>query len=219
MAFDPSQLPPGFKIPGQKTLIAHASIMCVVFVLFLPIAALTVRAPLNKIRVTRLHAPFQVANVVLAVIGMGLGSSVATTRHIPKGSTPHILLGYVIVGLLVAVQPVMGILQHSYFRKAGRRGVFGWMHLLLGRLILILGLVNGARGFKLARDEKTAPYYAVVGVICAVYVVLLLWDWRGQRYWKNRKSEEANLQNRASMNGHRSGDEEIDLHTRGESRN
>ncbi|KIW57833.1 hypothetical protein PV05_02390 [Exophiala xenobiotica] len=214
MASDPSQLPPGFEIPGQNTLIAHASIMCLVFVLFIPIAALTVRAPLNKIRVTRLHAPVQIANVVLAVVGMGLGSSVATTRHIPKGSTPHILLGYVIVGLLVAVQPVLGILQHLYFRKAERRGIFGWIHLLLGRLILILGLVNGARGFKLARDGETASYYAVLGLVCAAYIGVLLWDWRGQRYWKDRKSARSDMPNTDSTNARRPGDEEIDLHSR-----
>jgi hypothetical protein len=192
--------------------------MCVVFVLLMPIAALTVRTPFNKIRVTRLHAPFQIANVVLALVGMGLGSSVATTLHILKGSTPHVVLGYVIVGLLVAVQPLLGILQHLYFRKAERRGIFGWIHLLLGRSILILGLVNGARGFKLARDGKTAPYYAVFGLICAVYIGVLLWDWRGQRYWKDRKSagpNGPNLPNTASVDKHRPDDEGIDLHTRG----
>ena len=215
MASDPSQLPPGFEIPGQTTLIAHASIMCLVFVLFMPIAALTVRAPLNGIRVTRLHAPFQVANVVLAVVGMGLGSSVATTRRIPKGSTPHILLGYMIVCLLVSVQPVLGILQHLYFRKAERRGIFGWIHLLLGRFILILGLVNGARGFKLARDGKTAPYFAILGLMWAVYIGVLVWDWRGQKYWKDRKSAGPNVPNTASTNGNRPGDNVIDLHTRG----
>ncbi|KAK5382478.1 hypothetical protein LTS13_003142 [Exophiala xenobiotica] len=180
MAFDTSQLPQGFEIPGQTALIAHASIICVVFVLLMTIAAITVRTPFNRIRVARLHAPFQIANVVLALVGIGLGSSVATTRHIPKGSTPHVVLDYVIVGLLVAVQPDLGVLQHLYFRKAERRGIFGWIHLFLGRSILILGLVNGARGFKLARDGKTAPYYAVFGLICAVYICVLLWDWRGR---------------------------------------
>lgn len=187
-SFDPSSLPPGFEIPGQKVLIAHAAVMCIVFVLLLPIAALTTRSPL-KIKVTKLHAPWQIFNVVLAVIGMGLGSSVASTRKIPKGETPHILLGYVLVGLLIGVQPVLGILQHLYFRKAERRGVFGWIHLLLGRVILVLGLVNGARGFKLAHDNKTAPYFAVLGVICALYVGVLLWDWLAPRY-KARKAKQ-----------------------------
>jgi len=187
MSFDPSNLPPGFEIPGQKALVAHAAVMCIVFVLFLPIAALTTRSPL-KVKITKLHAPWQIANVILAIVGMGLGSSVATTRHIPKGKTPHVLLGYVLVGLLISVQPVLGILQHLYFRKAERRGIFGWIHLLLGRLILILGLVNGARGFKLAYDNKTAPYFAVLGIVCALYVGVLLWDWLAPRY-RARKAE------------------------------
>lgn len=187
-SFDPSTLPPGFEIPGKKVLIAHAAVMCIVFVLSLPLAALTTRSPL-KVKVTKLHAPWQIVNVILAIIGMGLGSSVATTLHIPKGKTPHILLGYVLVGLLIGVQPVLGILQHLYFRKAERRGVFGWIHLLLGRAILVLGLVNGARGFKLAYDNKTAPYFAVLGIVCAFYVGVLLWDWLAPRY-KARKAGE-----------------------------
>ncbi|KEF59005.1 uncharacterized protein A1O9_03848 [Exophiala aquamarina CBS 119918] len=198
MSFDPSNLPPGVEIPGQKALIAHAAVMCIAFVLFIPIAALTTRSPL-KLKVTKLHAPWQVVNVILAIIGMGLGSSVASTRHIPKGETPHVLLGYVLVGLLIGVQPVLGILQHLYFRKAERRGIFGWIHLLLGRVILVLGLVNGARGFKLAHDNKTAPYFAVLGIVCAFYVGVLLWDWLAPRY-KARKADEHHTPNHSLAN-------------------
>lgn len=180
-SFDPSNLPPGFEIPGQKTLIAHASVMCIVFVLSLPIAALTVRSPL-KVKVTRLHAPWQMFNVILATIGLGLGVSVASTRKIPSGQTPHILLGCIIVGLLIGVQPILGILQHRFFRKNKRRGVFGWIHLLLGRIIIVLGLVNGATGFKLAHDDKTAPYFAMLGIVIAFYIGVLLWDWLAPRY-------------------------------------
>jgi hypothetical protein len=105
----------------------------------------------------------------------------------------------VLVGLLIGVQPVLGILQHLYFRKAERRGVFGWSHLLLGRIILVLGLVNGARGFKLAHDNKTAPYFAVLGLICALYVGVLFWDWLAPRY-KARKAERN--QNSDERHGH-----------------
>jgi hypothetical protein len=76
-----------------------------------------------------------------------------------------------------------------------------------------LGLVNGARVFKLARDENNTPFYAALGVMCAVYAAVLLWDWRGQRYWKSRKSDGANGPDRSSIEGHAPDDEEIDLDT------
>lgn len=189
MSSVPPELPPGFEIPGQKELIAHATLMCIVFVLFLPIAALTTRSPL-KARVSRVHAPWQIFNVVLAVTGMGLGITVARKRSIPVAATPHAILGFVIIGCLVVFQPALGVLQHRYFQKTSRRGAFGWVHLLLGRLLLILGLVNGARGFHLARDNKTAPYFAVLAVICTIYVAVLLWDWLQPKYKQRKASGE-----------------------------
>ncbi|KIX03680.1 uncharacterized protein Z518_07233 [Rhinocladiella mackenziei CBS 650.93] len=214
MASPPPAFPPGFEPPGQNLLIAHASLMCVVFVLFLPIAALTTRSPLNA-RVTRVHAPWQLLNVVIVIIGMSLGISVAKKRHIPMGSTPHVVLGFVIVGCLIVLQPALGIVQHLYFRKHGRRGLFGWTHILLGRILLILGLVNGARGFKLARDNKDAPYYAILGVICLVYVGVLLWDWFGPKYLRDKQQRHgtSGRNNSNSANG-----DEVEMRTPPEDR-
>lgn len=186
MTLYPPELPPSIEIPGQKKLIAHAALMCVVFVLLLPLAALTTRSPI-KARVTRVHAPGQIFNVVVAIIGMSLGISVARTRKIPLGSTPHFVLGFVVIACLVILQPVLGVLQHHHFRNQASRGVFGWGHLLLGRALWILGLINGVRGFKLAHDSKAAPYYAVLAVICVLYVAVLLWDWLGPKYFSRKR--------------------------------
>ncbi|KAK5047367.1 hypothetical protein LTR84_006890 [Exophiala bonariae] len=202
-SFDPSNLPPGFEIPGQKALVAHAAIMCIVFVLSMPIAALTTRSPI-KVKVTKLHAPWQMFNVILAITGLGLGASVASNRKIASGETPHILLGCIIVGLLIGVQPVLGILHHLFFRKNNRRGTFGWIHLLLGRIIMVLGLVNGATGFKLAHDNKTVPYFAMLGVVCTVYIGVLLWDWLAPHYKAHKSATQ-----QASVPGHTS--ETIDM--------
>lgn len=177
-----------YHAPGQKVLVAHATIMCVTFMLLMPVAALTTRLPI-KVKITKLHVPWQILNVILVLIGMGLGTSVSNTRSVSKGHTTHILLGYSIVGLVVGVQPILGILQHLYFRKAGRRGIFGWMHMLLGRSIFILAWTNGSLGYKLADNHSTTAHYTFLGIIAALYISVLLWDWLSPKY-KQRKGRE-----------------------------
>jgi hypothetical protein len=148
------------NVPGQSMLVAHAALMCCTFVVLFPLAALTVRVSLS-VRATRLHAPWQLANLAIAVSGAGLGIALAKKRHIPIGHTPHTVVGLVVVGCLLLVQPAMGWLQHLHSRKTARRSPFGWAHLLLGRVLLILSVINGGRGFSLAHYHQYKAYIVV----------------------------------------------------------
>jgi threonine/homoserine/homoserine lactone efflux protein len=179
----------GANVPGQSMLVAHAALMCCAFVVLFPLAALAVRVPLS-VRVTRLHAPWQLANLAVAVSGTGLGIALAKERHIPIGHTSHTIVGLVVVGCLLLVQPAMGWLQHQRSRKTARRSPFGWMHVFLGRVLLILGVINGGRGFSLAHDHQYKAYIVVVAVVGAFYMAVLVWNWlRSRRQLWTRKAD------------------------------
>jgi hypothetical protein len=200
LALSPSA---GANVPGQSMLIAHAALMCCAFVVLFPLAALAVRVP-PSIRVTRLHAPWQLANLAIAVSGAGLGIALAKKRHIPIGHTPHTIVGLVVVGCLLLVQPAMGWLQHLHSRKTARRSPFGWMHVLLGRVLLILGVINGGCGFSLAHDHQYKAYIVVVAVVGTFYIAVLVWNWfsskRQLRTQNADKGEGEEGQNRGVIN-------------------
>ena len=125
--------------------------------------------------------PRQLANLAIAVSGAGLGIALAKKCYIPMGHTSHTVVGLVVVGCLLLVQPAMGWLQHLHSRKTARRSPFGWTYLLLGRVLLVLSVVNGGRGFSLAHDHQYKAYIVVVVVVGAFYMAVLVWNWLSSR--------------------------------------
>ena len=90
--------------------------------------------------------------------------------------------------LFTAAQPLLGFLQHSYFRKNKRRGPFGHAHLWLGRILIILGVVNGGLGLRLVDndgdDGKWRSIYIGLAVTMGVlYVVIVV----GTSLFKRRR--------------------------------
>jgi hypothetical protein len=87
----------------------------------------------------------------------------------------------VVVACLVLFQPGMGLLQHRYFRKTGGKGPFAYLHRWLGRVMIILGVVNVGLGFEITGiGSSDVPigaviaYGAVAGVIAIVYTVIVM---------------------------------------------
>lgn len=81
-----------------------------------------------------------------------------------------------LVALFATAQPIIGFLQHRHFRNYKARGVFGYMHLWLGRILIVLGVVNGGLGLKLSDEEgkaKTA-YIAIAAVVGSIYILTLM---------------------------------------------
>ena len=71
----------------------------------------------------------------------------------------------VVIALLL--QPVFGFIHHWRFLKKQRRGKWTILHVWYGRLLIILGMVNGGLGLHLASDGQA---YSKAGMIA--YAVL-----------------------------------------------
>ncbi|KAL1970120.1 hypothetical protein VTN77DRAFT_6525 [Rasamsonia byssochlamydoides] len=172
---------------------AHGILMSISFLVLFPAFALTLYlVPYSK-TASRIHAPLQVATLVLVVAGFGLGIQVERSFELARQHHP--VIGTVVVVYLLVCQPVMGYLQHRYFvrrRKQqgqgeevteGTTSVFGYLHRWVGRAMLVLGIVNGGLGLQLARKEagdQGAPrgveiaYGVVAGVVGVVYLVVVV---------------------------------------------
>ena len=80
-------------------------------------------------------------------------------------------MGTIVVALL-GLQPILGWLHHQYFLKNQRRGLISHAHIWYGRILMILGIVNGGLGLQLADAPKafTIAYSVVAGIVSILYV-------------------------------------------------
>lgn len=140
---------------------AHAAIMCSTFVALMPLGTLLVYLPTGSKRISYIHAPFQIFNACLTIAGLVLGVLLCSPG---EPSSYHAVIGYVIVGFIVLVQPSLGLWQHLLFRKTGLKTTYGVTHRWLGRCIIWLGIINGGLGFYLAgpAPNNTSPIWGVL---------------------------------------------------------
>ncbi|KAL4971491.1 hypothetical protein BDW66DRAFT_165143 [Aspergillus desertorum] len=171
----PSQL--GDAGSGGGILMAHGFIMSIAFVLLFPSFGLLIAFPVRG-AVVKVHAPLQIFALLFVIAGMGLGIKMGTDNDIMDNAHPA--LGLIVVGVLILFQPAMGLLQHLHFRRTGKKSIFASLHRWLGRLAIILGVVTGGLGFRLAGIDsnpytpKSAviAYSVIVGVMGLVYVAV-----------------------------------------------
>ncbi|KAF7173451.1 hypothetical protein CNMCM6106_007547 [Aspergillus hiratsukae] len=161
----------------RKKRIAHAVLMIVAFVLFFPLIALGV--PLfPSSRTVVIHACLQLSTLALVIAGFGLGISMAISLDL-VGSY-HPIIGIVVVSCLVLFQPAMGLIQHRYFRRTGKKSVASYIHRWLGRTLITLGIINAGLGFRLTGiGTSVAPtgaviaYGVVAGLVWVSYVLIV----------------------------------------------
>ena len=85
----------------------------------------------------------------------------------------HPVIG-IVVFILLLIQPVLGVWHHRNFRIFKRRTLSSHLHLWDGRIIIILGIVNGGLGLHIAHAEDTAKlaYTIVAAIFGGTWVVL-----------------------------------------------
>lgn len=87
----------------------------------------------------------------------------------------HTILGTVVVALLL-FQPLFGFLHHRRFMATQKRGKMTLFHVWYGRILILLGMLNGGFGLKLAANSPggNIAYGVVAGVIGATYVAVMV---------------------------------------------
>ncbi|KAF2671347.1 hypothetical protein BT63DRAFT_477849 [Microthyrium microscopicum] len=164
----------------------HACIMSIVFIILYPLGAIAVHLPIDKIsflrntylrnKIPSIHVPIQVLATVMMVGAMALGIRLAQDTDRLSGSVPaHVIIGLVVVAVIVLVQPAMGILQHRHFKRTGGKSVFAYVHRWVGRLSILLGIINNGLGFQLAMEDNVIPTGSIIRNFVIVGVLLLIW--------------------------------------------
>lgn len=169
-----------------SVLAAHGVIMALVMAVLYPLGSLVM--PL--VGKWWVHGAWQVIAFCLMWAGFGLGVETARQRDMVSGANQpsacptsrltvtqifterHTILGTVVVALM-AIQPGLGYLHHLQYLKTRRRGVVSYVHIWWGRILMVLGVVNGGLGLHLSseRNSLVVAYSVVAAVTFLCYVL------------------------------------------------
>ncbi|KAL2847493.1 hypothetical protein BJY01DRAFT_212446 [Aspergillus pseudoustus] len=167
--------------PSTAVLVAHGTLMAVAFIILFPISALSLHLIPSAKTVTRIHAPLQL--LTLCVVAAGLGIGVYLAVQVDELASYHTIVGFIVVGTLIVFQPALGLLQHLHFRKTREKSAYAYIHRWFGRIMILLGIINGGLGIMLVGigepgNPKTVVvvYSALAGVVVLIYIaILVLW--------------------------------------------
>jgi len=154
--------------------LVHALVLILAFLIVFPLGALSI----GILKSVKIHMIFQTGGLALGVIGAASGFYLSTVYNRSK----HFSSGHQIIGLLLVMaligQWVGGFLHHRQFAKTH----VPWMNglpikghrMVMGPLILVLGLTNGAIGFRFAVANQYNRIYIPIAIVVMIAVALLI---------------------------------------------
>lgn len=136
---------------------AHAICATLAFAFLFPVGGIMIR--LASFRgLWLVHGLFQIFAYILFIAAAGLG--LFMVHEIPPQahvwSYAHPIIGLVLLAVLF-FQPWSGLLHHLGFKRDPRRGFFSYAHIWIGRIAIILGIINGGLGLQLSRFYGIVP--------------------------------------------------------------
>lgn len=70
---------------------------------------------------------------------------------------------------LMSIQPIIGMIHHRGYKKTQRRSWASYAHIWYGRIIMLLGIINGGLGLRLVGTEGAMKQaYIAMAVIFPV---------------------------------------------------
>ena len=175
---------------ASRVLIIHAVLASAVWVIFIPSFAILLRLNIKNPIVLKTHAIAQILSYVIYVVAAGMGIWLAqqsAAYGIWNDPHPKVGIAILVIGFF---QPIFGAVHHRIYKKratnvaAGRstkapgRTAVGRIHLWVGRILILLGVINGGLGIRLAsaspfQTESTSQKAGIAyGVIAAVMFLL-----------------------------------------------
>lgn len=150
-------------INRKAVLRCHGVLASVAFVLLFPLGGILIRVG-NFPGLIWAHAALQMVAWALFVTAVGLGIYYGNTAGLLHEKHP--IIGLVLFVVMI-FQPFLGYLHHLRFVKTGGRSLFSHGHIWIGRIAIILGIINGGLGMKLAQVSNT--FYIVYSVFAGVF--------------------------------------------------
>lgn len=70
-------------------------------------------------------------------------------------------------------QPFIGFIHHRQYQKAQHRGLLSYIHIWYGRILMLLGVINGGLGLQLVGTSGSmrTVYIAMASIFGAIYII------------------------------------------------
>ncbi|TVY94423.1 hypothetical protein LAWI1_G000753 [Lachnellula willkommii] len=164
----------------------HACIMILAFVGLMPIGILVLRVMDSP----KWHGVNQTLSVVVALVGACVGIYAGTMFNRTKNfNSAHQILGLMVIVLMIG-QFVVGFMHHRMYKKTQAPTKLAPIHVWLGRIVIIAGIVDGFLGFPLALNPKYD--WALLALVLLVIIFMgPLAFWRYKRNVQKAKTEAA----------------------------
>ncbi|WQF88109.1 Putative cytochrome b561/ferric reductase transmembrane [Colletotrichum destructivum] len=165
----------GFNIQeAMHTRRVHGILGTIAFVIVFPIGSIAMRIVPGRFS-WFIHALVQMAGFVLYIAAAALG--IKLTQEVRFGNTSlyeistinfHPIIGLIILAIFF-FQPLFGYLHHAQFKKYGVRQIWSYLHLMVGRLLIPLGIINGGLGLYISNSPKAFKIaYSILAVVFGI---------------------------------------------------
>lgn len=173
---------------SNTILLAHGVMASLAFVAIFPIGGIIIRLA-NFSGLVWIHAAIQILGYLVFTCAVGMGIWIAMKGNYLTNHHP--IIGLVLFVLLFA-QPFGGLLHHRMYKKSGSRSIVSYLHVNLGRVLILLGMINGGLGLKLAGVARkyVIVYSVFAGVMGVAYIAAMV---VGEM--KKKKQERGNMSN------------------------
>lgn len=169
----PSSSGTGNRSMRSNILLVHGIFASLAFLVFFPVGAIIIR--LGRFNnVLQVHIATQVFSWLLFITAFGLGLYYGITGNYMTEAHP--IIGIVLVAMMF-VQPIAGWLHHLQFLRTGQRSAVSHGHIWIGRVAIILGMINGGLGLELGgvKTGYVIAYSVVAGIIGLAYIALIVY--------------------------------------------
>jgi len=158
----------------ENIIWTHAILATLSWGLFFPLGAILVRVVTKNAR--NVHYMVQVLGFLMFSTAFGLGAFMATYLKLWVTWNGHAILGTVIYGLLWTM-PILGILHHYKYISTKNSYIYAWIHVWLGRILILAAIINGGLGLQLGYYELPNPKLAKARIAYGVLagVMALIW--------------------------------------------
>ncbi|KAF9768066.1 hypothetical protein IL306_014674 [Fusarium sp. DS 682] len=152
--------------PSNTVRRAHGIVMSIAFIAGYPLGAIL----MPMFGKWFIHAGWQVLSLLLMWAGFGLGYVYARDGGF-WGKQAHTRMGTAVCALMT-LQPILGYMHHLYFVSHRKRGIVSHVHIWFGRALIIIGIVNGGLGLKLANSSTgyIIAYSVTAGIVSILYL-------------------------------------------------
>lgn len=160
----------GYSAPSKQIMMAHGILASLAFVILFPIGGILVRLATFS-GFVRIHVCIQLLAYTIFLAAFGLGAYMSNLFSFT--SRRHPIIG-IIVLVLIFFQPIFGYIHHRLIKKNGRRNFWSFVHITIGRVAIILGIINGGLGLDLAGNASKGALiaYGVIGGLFGVAYLL-----------------------------------------------